>query len=211
MRYQKAKRIIDILPLLNSPDRESVLLGIAMLKNEPLFANLNKHYVYVIKRIEWPGFSSECPEKFKNVSKVSCTFSKKLLSDIFYIEDEVLFNINVLCILCWIYKYCGWRSKSKSLDKYKWVHSDRVQTNKITRNKNYSPLFEKYFYDYSISEHGRDRSYLSKSNKLDIIKRRTKKPWQDNRKYNTRHPMNYKEFVKYFDKFSYTVSTSQIV
>lgn len=211
MRYQNAKRIIDILPLLNSPDRETVLLGIVMLKNEPLFANLNKHYTYVIERIEWPGFSLNTPGRFKNISKISCIFSKKLLDDIFFIEDEFLFNVNILTIICWIYKYCGWRSKSKSLDKYKFVYSDRVQTNKITRNKNYSPLFEKYFYGYSISEHGYDRSHLSKNNKLNIIKRHTKKPWQDNRKHNTRHPMNYKEFVKHFSKFSYTVPTSQIV
>lgn len=192
MRYQNAKKIIDILPLLNSPDRETVLLGIVMLKNEPLFANLNKHYTYVIERIWWPGFLSNTPEKFKNIPKISRTFSKKLLDDIFSIEDEFLFNANVLTIICWIYKYCGWRSKSKSLYKYNWVYSDQqVRTNKITRNKNYSPLFKKYFYNNSISEPGHDRSYLSKSNKLNIIKRRTKKPWQDNRKHNTRYPMNY--------------------
>lgn len=210
MRYQNAKRIIDILPLLNSPDRESVLLGIAMLKNEPLFANLNKHYTCIIERIEWPGFFSNTPEKFKNISKISCIFNKKLLDDIFSIEDEFLFNANVLTILCWIYKYCGWRSKSKSLDKYKWVYNNQVQTYKIIRNKNYSPLFKKYFHNDSISEHGRDRSYLSKNNKLNIIKRRTKKPWQDNRKHNTRHPMNFKEFTNCFDS-SYTISVSQIV
>lgn len=193
MRYQNAKKIIDILPLLNSPDKEVVLLGIAMLKNEPLFANLNKHYKMEMKNLQYPGFSSDTPERFKNIQRISNIFSKKLLDDVFFIEDETLFTTSILTIICWIYKYCGWGSKNKYLDKYKYM-SDREQTRKITRNKNYSFLFERYFYRSTIYAHGDDKSQLCKKHKLNLIKLHTKKPWQSNRKYNIHQPMSYNEF-----------------
>jgi len=201
MRYQNAKKIIDILPLLNSPDKEVVLLGITMLKNEPLFTNLNKHYKMEIKNLQYPGFSSDAPKKFKNIRIISKIFNKKLLDDVFSTEDEDLFDVNILTIICWIYKYCGWESKNKYLDKYKYV-SDHAK--KIIRNKNYSSLFERYFYKYPIQAHGNDKSQLCKKHKLDLIKLHTKKPWQSNRKYNIHQPMSYNEFKLLINSYNLT-------
>lgn len=212
MRYQNAKRIIEILPLLNSSDRECVLLGVAMLKNEPIFANLNKHYKSKIKSVEWPGFDSETPERFKTVRKhISYIFSKKLLDEVFLTEDENLFNIQILTIICWISKYCNWCSKARCLEKYKYICYDEKSIRTIIRNRNHSPLIERYFYhsDEDIPKSGNDRSKHNKYVKLSLIKRHTKKPWQDNRKYNIRHPISYEEYLKrYYHK---SLTSNQVI
>jgi len=201
MRYQKAKRIVEILPLLYANDKETVLLGITLLKNEPLIANLNKHYKKLVK-LEWPGFWSGAPEKFKTFQRtnVKVEFSKKVLDYIFnMVDDDYHFNMHTLGIICWISSYCGWKKRYRKPEKYKYI--SEIKYDKIIRNKNYNELFGDFFYykypNNQLPESAPDHSQLAKNQRIYKIKRHTKRPWQDNRKYNARRPMSYGDYIKF--------------
>lgn len=216
MRYQKAKRIVEILPLLYANDKETVLLGITLLKNEPLIANLNKHYKKLVK-LEWPGFSSESPEKFKTFQRANAKveFSKKVLDYMFnMVDDDYHFNMHTLGIICWISSYCGWGRLYRKPRKY--AHVSGLGCEKIIRNKNYNNLFHDCFYnrhpDDQLPESGKDYSQCAKKQKIFKIKRHTKRPWQDNRKYNARYPMSYRDYIEFLDnKISHNLSMSKVV
>lgn len=202
MRYKKAKRIVDIFPLLLSEDPEAVLLGVSLLKLEPLVANLNKHYSKTVE-VEWPGFSSDTPKKFKAYSRhTRITITKKTFDEIFNcVKLESKFHLLTFGIISWIYDECAWRKKELSLPKYRYTSSIYAEVMKairhIKRNRNYSGIFRDFFYHYSIPLHGEDISQNSIKNKKYRTNKHTKKHWQSNRKYNTRfsrHSVMCKDF-----------------
>lgn len=191
MRYRKAKRIVEICSLLISEDPEAVLLGVSLLKLEPLVANLNKHYCKKVN-IAWPGFNSNTPKKFKECSRsLRITITKQTFDEIFnYIESKDKFHLLTLGIISWIYNECFWSRHELSLPKYRYECSSSNETRKlirrVKRNRNYSSIFRKFFFNDPIEPHGKDISKSAVECKKCRTNIHTKKHWQSNRKYNTR-------------------------